>query len=302
MLSNLRKKRTTLSREKLSYRIPPAYLFTLYSSPFTLMSYEIYYKKCNIKLSDDTIIPYHLAGSNNCYEVNRNGSSGRRSRSWESSTFFCNGKISATEEEIRANVKNYIEKTYLEKHRSTDDYDKDFKEDYKSFPQFLEASSQWWFSMKIPGGKIKNMLSYLSSPTITIQELFEHTNSIQLMIYKDGYIWDQAKTEQELIEKMQAWYKISINEIQMDRILRDISKSKPTTARPKKEQAYAFTIIYGGYTILSYRGTGFKFSYSSQGKLFKTEAQARKVMEQLQKNTQARQTFEIKKIEWTFAF
>lgn len=83
----------------------------------------------------------------------------------------------------------------------------------------------------------------------------------------------------------------------MDRILRDIARTKPIIARPKKEQAHAFKILYGGSTILSYRGTGFKFSYSSQGKLFKTEAQARKVMEQLQKNTQARQTFEIKKIE-----
>lgn len=271
------------------------------------MSYEIYYRKCNIKLSDNTIIPYHLAGSNNCTDMN-----GRRARDWESSDFFCNApwtpresrKISATEEEIREYIKNYIEETYMRKKQSTDKYDDDFKETYKSFPQFLEASAQYWFSMKVPGGTIKSMLSYFSAPTVTIQELFSACPSIELWRYIEGkMIFDHAQSESELIEKMNTWLRIIDTENHMDHVLKRINASKPaTTPKIKKPQDFAFVILYGGSQVVSYRGSGFKFTQWGTGKHFKTEALAQKVMEQLQKNTNARQGFEIKRIEGTFTF
>ena len=280
------------------------------------MSYEIYYRKCNINLSDNTIIPYHLAGSNNCTDMN-----GRRARDWESSGFFCNApwtpresrKISATEEEIREHIKNHIEETYMKKKQSTDKYDDDFKETYKSFPQFLEASAQYWFSMKVPGGTIKSMLSYFSAPTVTIQELFSACPSIELWRYIEGkMIFDHAQSESELIEKMNTWLRIIDTENHMDHVLKRINASKPaTTPKIKKPQDFAFVILYGGSQVVSYRGsgfkftqwgTGFKFTQWGTGKHFKTEALAQKVMEQLQKNTNARQGFEIKRIEGTFTF
>ena len=266
------------------------------------MSYEIYYKKCNIKLSDNTIIPYSLHGSNNCYDIARNGGNGRRARSWYSTSFWCGGKPSATEEEIRENVRKYIENYYLQKVRSTDEYDKSFREEFKSFPQFLEASSQYWFSIKIPGGKIKNMLSYFSAPTITIQELFWQISSIRVMTYKENYITALVNTEEELIDKLREGYSIAIYENEMTWALKSIEWARPKTPRIKKPQNFAFVILYGGAQVVSYRGTGFKFTQWGTWKHFKTEALAQKVMEQLQKNKNARQGFEIKRVEGTFTF
>ena len=98
----------------------------------------------------------------------------------------------------------------------------------------------------------------------------------------------------------------------MDHVLKRINASKPaTTPKIKKPQDFAFVILYGGSQVVSYRGsgfkftqwgTGFKFTQWGTGKHFKTEALAQKVMEQLQKNTNARQGFEIKRIEGTFTF
>jgi hypothetical protein len=259
-----------------------------------------------------------LAGSNNCYEVNRNGSSGRRSRSWESSTFFCNTrnkeqpkphKISATESEIKENVRQYIENFYLEKVRSTSEYDKDFREQFKNFIDFLDGSSQYWFSSKVPGGKIKNMLSYFSAPTITIKEYLEIKPSIELTKYVEGkMIFDHAKSEEELVEKMNIGFRIYDNEYSMDRIL---SQSKPATQPHKtieQSHAYIITLVdpWKTYYITNTKGKMRFSDNKNSSKLYRTESLAKKALESIRSRATKQYTFEMVRIESTegktFAF
>ncbi len=238
------------------------------------MSYHIYYKKCIIELPDNTVIPLFLSGDNNVWSSDK-----KRSRSWSSYSFFNTNKAPTdTPENIRANVRAYIEKYYLEQLR------KDF--DYKSFADFLNASAQYWFSSRIPwGDTVKSMLSWFSNPTVTIGELFEHIRSIHLMKYsKDNTEYKTATTPEELIEYMNAWYTIYESEGSLEPVLRMIARKKRLSAPPKKQTTTerAYNISYNGYSLTSYRGGAFRYGYGN-GKLFKTEAQARKVLESISK-------------------
>jgi hypothetical protein len=76
------------------------------------MSYEIFYGKQFVKLNQtEEVMPMVLAGSNNCYEIGRNGGTGRRERNWFNMSYYTDGKLSSKPEEIL----NKIDRELIEK-------------------------------------------------------------------------------------------------------------------------------------------------------------------------------------------
>lgn len=72
------------------------------------MSYEIFYRKQFIKVSDTEVIPFFEAGSNNCYDIGIGRKRiGRRSRSWNNQRI--NGKTIVTNKELIQYVEDYQE-------------------------------------------------------------------------------------------------------------------------------------------------------------------------------------------------
>ena len=72
------------------------------------MSYDIFYRKQFIKVSDTEVIPFFEAGSNNCYDVGYGRKRiGRRSRSWDNQRI--NGKTIVTNKELIQYVEDYQE-------------------------------------------------------------------------------------------------------------------------------------------------------------------------------------------------
>lgn len=261
------------------------------------MSYHIYYQKCIIELPDNTVIPVFLSGDNNVWSSDR-----KRSRSWSSYRFFNTDKAwRDTPDNIKANVRAYIEKYYLEQRRTRTS--EDFP--YNSFADFLNASAQYWFSSRIPwGDTVKSMLSWFSAPTVKATELFEYIRSVQLIDHAthDNKV---ATTLEELIDLIDKGYSIYEYEWSLESVLRMISRKKKQSAppRPTTTTDTAYNIQYNGYAILSYRGGRFRYGYGN-GKLFKTKAQAEKVLASIssRQTESVRKALEVTTLTGSFTF
>lgn len=72
------------------------------------MSYDIFYRKQFIKVSNTEVIPFFEAGSSNCYDCGlKRNRVGRRSRSWCNQKI--NNKIIVTNDELLKYVEDYQE-------------------------------------------------------------------------------------------------------------------------------------------------------------------------------------------------
>lgn len=105
------------------------------------MSYEIIYGKQFIKLTDDKIIPVLYWGSNNCYEVGRNGGPGRRERSFTQWAYICNEMGYNTHEGL-INACNTYRQSLIESN-------KDSLEKYPDWETYDDKSFGYFSSLQI---------------------------------------------------------------------------------------------------------------------------------------------------------
>jgi hypothetical protein len=90
------------------------------------MSWDILYNRQFVKVND-TVIPMILSGSNNCYEISRNGGNGRRARDWWRHRYYLEGgALGIKPEDLEKKLDNELE-SYVERYKDEADRDKIIK-------------------------------------------------------------------------------------------------------------------------------------------------------------------------------
>lgn len=140
------------------------------------MSYDIFYRKLFIKVSDTEVIPFYEAGSSNCYDCGTRNKIGRRSRDWQNRTI--NGKTIVQHSEVLSYVTDY-EKSLIEHYNDSHDDS-----------QYTPNCFGWFTGLSI-GGKSTSKTTYSDYKNFfmggikkakTIEELVENNIVISLNV------------------------------------------------------------------------------------------------------------------------
>jgi hypothetical protein len=118
------------------------------------MSYEIIYDKQFVKLSDGTVIPMILCGSNNTYDVVKNGVE-RRSRDWWCVRWFSDGLFNPTPELILAKVDEELKKKIDE--YTSQEYAERYNNGVKHTEDEIRREYGYYNSVALNGGRCKSM-------------------------------------------------------------------------------------------------------------------------------------------------
>lgn len=257
------------------------------------MSYEIIYDKQFIKVKDK-FLPFVLAGSNNCFDVNHNGRE-RRSRSWWCWTpDYSTGMKPMSKTEMvnacRRNLLNTIE--------TWEDRDKEYnKEDIKKRYGYYTSLAINGSTHKTSYKSYENIYAIGCDKAITIEELhnFHGTLVIETSYYskealeKKGLesLYVGIRDEEHFYEVYNKYspiygdllrFTLSIGEHVPKRIRREKKLIKPTineeTVLVRLDGCYTVLAPNGGYFHKNTK-YGYRYSFSTPKK-FATEQDAKK--------------------------
>lgn len=270
------------------------------------MSYEVFYGKQFIKLSENEFVPMVIAGSNNCYE-HVNGRE-RRERSWWNFTSFLKGSQFGSLEEMLKNVEEHRESLK----NSSEDYDD------KSFGYFASCSMVGKHTSGTTYGMFKGIFIDGCKKAKTVEELNEEGFSVCV---KTGYDYKNELDYKRIQVSNSEELKSAIIELEeftkSTSVSVDISFSKSVdsffnsrkrenklkrqnsqTVKEKKEVSEYFVFSYSNGYFAKGTKNGFKYNYTSDGYGVK-RVYSKKAAETFCKklNEKYSQHFEVEKVE-----
>ncbi len=282
------------------------------------MSYDLFYDKNFIKAEKDgkdVFFPMIYGGSSNCFEVGRNGRSGRRERSWFNLPFILKGKQFGTMEEMLKNA----DAERLNRIKNNEERNEEYKAkgDASWCTEYSDERWGYFTGLAIGGstsktsfGQYKGLFSTGCKKALTVEELKEFGVSVHLYtsIYSDE---GQAKfkeagkeqinfypqTSKELIEKTEEFEEYlkdtnvnlyitlsGADEYTMKRIRRN---KFPIVKHPKQNVTVdKFFVIKDettGHYVMKLRRNGYSYSYNGKAycKKFVKEAEAKRYMKKV---------------------
>lgn len=264
------------------------------------MSYDIFYRKQFIKVSDTEVIPFFEAGSSNCYDMGLgNRRVGRRSREWNNQKI--NNKIIVTNDEVLKYVSDYQDsliKRGVEwnKEENCDTY----TYNPNRFGYHASLSIKGCSTSNTTYAHFLNFYKYGIETAITIEELISNGVYIYLTVssynrdklkdkgleVKPNVIFDSTQHLIDSIKEFTEYYKEFPNCFYLDVCDWEMTSflNKKVTKRMKKEKE--LTTLNGYYVIkcpnggllVKFTKYGYRYvdnlAYYSTLKIFKTEKQA----------------------------
>ena len=284
------------------------------------MSYEIIYDKQFIKAEKEgkeVFVPMILAGSNNCYEWG-NGKE-RRARSWWAFTYHANGEFYATKEEFLKSCDEFRQGIIdRNNERPKDEW----------FDEYDDKSFGYWSSVAIGGstrnttyGRYKGIFNTGCDKALSVEELAEENVEVVVKSYSykdEGYeehnkekLYEVATSGEHLIkilDEAKEYFKDTGISVQIDfsgmyentpKWLRKkfFPKEKTRKEKEKVNEFYAIT-LNGRYFVRMLKYGGYRYSFNSPQKKFKTENEAQRFCNKMNKKYQRYDyDFEVEKIE-----
>ena len=264
------------------------------------MSYDIFYRKQFIKVSDTEVIPFFEAGSNNCYEACSRKRVGRRSRSWDNQRI--NGKTIVTNKELIQFVEDYQEsliKRGIEWNKDSNDDSYTYNPD--RFGYHAGLSIKGYTTAKTTYKHFFNFYKNGIKTAKTIEELRANNILIELVVsqYSEKKITELglerkpsvtlSSTEQlvKLIKEYEEYYKdvpgcFYLTTFSEWSLTKYFSNNKQRRMKKEKElitlkEYYVIKCPNGGILARLTHG-GYKYvdtlAYYNSVKIFKTEKQA----------------------------
>jgi len=266
------------------------------------LSYEIIYGKQFVKLRRTReVIPMLLAGSNNCFDIGRNGGNGRRARSWSNDRYYNRkGKLSEKPDIILKNLDAELRR------RIRDRYHKEDK------PADIRNRFGYYASIAVGGGHCgdtswnlyRSQYANGIKTALTVEELAKlgvtlYFNTVTFREDSTDGIPASVdlKTEQEYfieLKKWRAWqngngksFWLGFRPHNTDMVLERLRSPKRKAPREKTrvEQDHYFVLTDGYNGLLKYTSRSYRYSFSkSGGRRFMTEIAAETYRQQLLKN------------------
>lgn len=264
------------------------------------MSYDIFYRKQFIKVSNTEVIPFFEAGSSNCYDCGlKRNRVGRRSRSWCNQKI--NNKIIVTNDELLKYVEDYQESLIKRGIEWNKDENCDtYTYNPNCFGYHASLSIKGYSTRKTTYAHFLNFYKYGIETAITIEELI--SKGVYIYLTVSSYDRDKLKDKglevkpnvkfhstQHLIDSIKEfteYYKEFPNCFYLDVCDWEMTSflNKKVTKRMKKEKE--LTTLNGYYVIKCPNGGllakftkyGYRYvdnlAYYYTLKIFKTEKQA----------------------------
>jgi len=288
------------------------------------MSTNLIYDKQFIKVEKDNkvvFLPIIYCGSSNCFEIGRNGRSGRRSREWWLDTYILNGKRYGTLEEMLARTEE-IRAELIEHNKES------IKEYGESWGEYSDKQFGYYDGLSIGGsrtirttfGMFKGLYKTGCEKALTVEELRELGVSVNI----HSTIWDKEKraefeqagqkdiycyptTSKELIEKIDEfetylkdypyvslYVDINADEYKMKRIRRaKFPKKNISKTLTEVDKYYVVEDTTSGHYILKSIRNGYTYPYYKfDAKKFLKEAEAKRYAKKLQEKMPNRK-FEV---------
>lgn len=285
------------------------------------MSYEIIYGKQFVRLRrTGEVIPMLLAGSNNCFDIGRNGGCGRRVRDWSNDRYYNRkGKISEKPDVILKNLDAELRR------RIRDRWHKEDK------PADIRNRFGYYASIAVGGGhcgdtswnKYRGQYANGIRGALTVEDLANL--GVTLYFHDVGMIGDSPNgrpaqvditTEPQFfveLKKWRAWqaekgkdFWLSFHPLSTDAVLRRLREPKRKTPREKTrvEQDHYFVLTDGHNGLLKYNSRGYRYSFSKGGgKRFRSEKEAESYRQRLlKKNRYKADIWKVERIDATAAF
>lgn len=264
------------------------------------MSYDIFYRKQFIKISNTETIPFFEAGSSNCYDAGSRNRIGKRSRSWDNQRI--NGKVIVSNDEIIKHVKDYQESLIKRGKQNSDEYkDDSWLYNKNHFGYYAALSIKGYTTAKTTYKHFLNFYKGGIKAAKTIEELKDNNINIELVVspYSEKKIIElglerksivSLKTTEQLVELIKEYdeyykdvpscfYLTSASEWGFKTYLKN---NKQRRMRKEKElitlkEYYVIKCPNGGILSRLTNG-GYKYvdnlAYYNSVKIFKTEKQA----------------------------
>lgn len=257
------------------------------------MSYEIIYGKQFVRLRrTGEVIPMLLMGSNNCFDIGRNGGCGRRARSWSNLRYYNRkGKLSDKAEAILNKVDAELRQRIRDRYSPKEDKPSDVRNHFGYFASVaISGRGTRGTSFNAYRSQFANGIKH----ALTIEELA----ALGIGLYFHGSAGKDdtgdgmpqsvdLKSEAEFfaeVKKWRAWqngngrsFWLSFHPHNDDEVLRRIRAPNRKAAREKTqvEQDHFFVLTDGSSSLVKYTPRGYKYSgYKDGGKRFRTEKDA----------------------------
>jgi hypothetical protein len=145
------------------------------------MSYDIFYRKQFIKVSETEVIPFFESGSNNCYECGTRNRVGKRSRSWENRRIYGKTIVQHYEvaEYIRTTENNLIESGIESRNKYNDE---SYIYNPNNFGYHSSLSINGKSTHKTTFSDYRNYYINGIKKAITIEELVENNIIVSLVV------------------------------------------------------------------------------------------------------------------------
>ena len=286
------------------------------------MSYDIIYGKQFVHLRrTGEVIPMLLMGSNNCFDVDRNGRCGRRARSWSNLRYYNRqGKISEKPEAILKSVDAELRRRIRDRHFPKEDKPADVR---NRFGYFASIAISGRGTRGTSFNAYRSQFSNGIKNAMTIEELA----AFGIYLYFHGYTSGDhpsdgmpqsidLKTEAEYFAELRKWrfwlngkgrsFWLSFHPHSDEQVLRRIRAATRKTPREKTsiEQDHYFVLTDGYNTLVRYTSRGYRYSFSKTGgKRFRIEKEAETYRQHLVRNGRYKaDIWKVKRIEGLTTF
>ena len=254
-----------------------------------IMSWDILYNRQFVRVND-SVIPMILSGSNNCYEISRNGGNGRRARDWWRHTFYLDeGALGITPERLAEKMDTKMEE-YVER--------------YKDEADRTAVMKSWGYytAIRIRSNHNTTYNQYKAfymngcKEAMTVEELAEHGVFLRIGVYyyKQEDILNKGleilpsvtpKTTQELINEFNrfvTYYGYNLvtvgfeSEYAVERMIKMLRGKKPKERKYIETKEFYVLKAIGGYQyFIRNIKRGYRYAFSeTSAKKFLTEKKA----------------------------
>nr|WP_298657450.1 hypothetical protein [uncultured Flavobacterium sp.] len=275
------------------------------------MSSTILYNRCFIKATDkegqDYIVPMIQAGASNCTQTSRKGRE-IHERSWEGLTYYTNGKMFATPEEIMKGVDQERVRRIEQAEANVKKYDETWAYDDKSFG-YHAGVFLYGYRRSTTFASYRAFFAGGIKRAVTVEELRQ--NNVSVCLYVSTYSKEQIekkgleikptvypKTSEELLEKAKEYEEyygnlnccyISCDDFEMEFYFerkKRANKINRQNTRVNKKTEVEFYFVFKCEVGFLVRLTkhGFKYSFNDKSystKKVKTESEAKTYLKKL---------------------